>query len=99
MSETENMTRTVCLVESVVSKYRFTSEVCTSVGFQNDNSYVRVSNYQEITFKPIPQEEIVLEKVKGIDQNIDILFMKIEEFRQQKQELLSITFQKKSNAD
>ena len=54
---------------------------------------IRLSEYVEVKFPPLPTAEITAAKVAAIDKVLDDLMYKIEQVRAQKQELLALSYE------
>jgi hypothetical protein len=57
---------------------------------ETDNEYTRVSEHIEVTFMPLPQDELIRGKLNMIDNEINEKFAQIETLKQRKQELLAL---------
>ena len=90
----ETKTITICLLQPVDKGYHFLSEADNHV---DDEKYVRVSDYVEVSFTMRPKEEIFPVKIAAIDNALNILFSKIQELQGQKQELLAISYEETSD--
>jgi hypothetical protein len=55
--------------------------------------YSRISEFVEVEFPKLPQDEIVRGRISIIDEEMTDLFSRIEDLRQRKQELLALEFQ------
>ncbi len=88
----EDLTMSVCLY---ISKYGNATVEKAEGWMQDDKDYVQLTEPTEITFTPLPDEDVLKSRVDSLDNQIEVtraeLTRKVNDLLDQKQRLLAIT--------